>query len=404
LGIHRTFIIIVLGAVILQAVLIAGFIAERIRRRRAERSLRKSEERISLVVEASPNGIVLMNRDGQILMVNAQTEKLFSYSREELVGQDFEILVPEQTRAAYLNYRKKFVIKPNAHLMGAGGDLFARRKDGSKFPAEIGISPILTREGTLVLIAIVDISARKRAETEARRYREVLAHIGRVEMVTEMATSLAHELNQPLTGIMNNASAGRRFIAKGRADMPKLDRLFDSVIADTRRAGEIIRGIRNMVQKGEAARTSVNLNDIVADVMRFAGSDALERHCTALSELDPNLPVVSANAVQLQQVLLNIIINAFDAMKEIPIVERRVIVRTERDSDKSVRVSVHDFGIGLPVENPERIFEHFFSTKRDGLGMGLSIARSIISSHGGELSAENAKGKGACVHFSLPAT
>jgi signal transduction histidine kinase len=141
----------------------------------------------------------------------------------------------------------------------------------------------------------------------------------------------------------------------------------------------------------------------IGEVVQFVRSDALERHCMVLSELDPDLPAVSANPVQIHQVLLNIVINAFDAMRQTPVAERRVIIRSERQPNDEVCVSVRDYGTGLPKENPERIFEAFFSTKQDGLGMGLSIARSIISSHGGELTASNAEGGGTCIHFSLPA-
>jgi signal transduction histidine kinase len=137
-------------------------------------------------------------------------------------------------------------------------------------------------------------------------------------------------------------------------------------------------------------------------VQRFVHSEALERHCVLVTEPDPRLPLVEADRVQLQQVLLNLVVNAFEAMRVTPVAERRVIIRSKRESDDRVRVSVRDFGTGLPAEEPERIFERFFSTKREGMGMGLAIARSIITSHGGELAAANAEGGGACVHFSLP--
>jgi C4-dicarboxylate-specific signal transduction histidine kinase len=252
------------------------------------------------------------------------------------------------------------------------------------------------------LNVIVDISARKESEAQTRQHREEIAHLSRVAIMGEMAGALAHELNQPLTGIVNNSSAGRRFIAKGRADLPKLDSLFEAIMSDGRRGGEIIRGIRGMVRKGEEVRSPVNLNDVIARVLGFVRSDALERHCALITEAQPALPLVEADQVQLQQVLLNLVVNAFEAMRETPVTERRVIIRSERESDGRVRVSVRDFGAGLPTEEPRRIFERFFSTKREGMGMGLTIARSIIASHGGELAAANAQDGGACVYFSLP--
>jgi PAS domain S-box-containing protein len=364
---------------------------------------KQAQDRFRLVVEASPAGIVLVDAQGQIVLVNARAENLFGYGREELIGQPIQLLVPDWFRGEHPAHRAGFHAVPAAWAMGAGRELFGRRKDATEFLVEIGTNPIQSPEGTLVLSAIVDITERKQAEAEARKHREELAHLSRVAVMGELTASLAHELNQPLTGIVNNASAARRFIAKGRADLPKLDRLFEAVVEDGRRAGGIIRGIRAMVHKDNQVRGPVNLNYVIASVLGFVHSDALERHCVLLTEPDPDLPLVKGDQVQLQQVLLNLVVNAFEAMGETPLAERRMIIRSERESDGRVRVSVRDFGTGLSVENPERIFEHFFSTKHGGLGMGLAIVRSIIASHDGELAAVNAEGGGTCVYFSLPA-
>jgi len=363
---------------------------------------KQAQDRFRLVVEASPNGIILVDSRGHIRLVNARAEKLFCYRREELLGKSIELLVPERFRGDAPADWASFAATGTARAMGADRDLSARRKDGSEFPVELGISPIQTQEGMVVLCAVADITERKQAEAEARMHREELAHLSRVAIMGEMTGSLAHELNQPLTGIVNNSSAGRRFIAKRRADLRKLDSLFEAICEDGRRAGGIIRGIRCMVQKGNYVRSAVNLNDVIASVLRLVHSDALERHCALITEADPKLPLVQGDQVQLQQVLLNLIMNAFDAMGETPPAQRRVIIRSERISGGRVRVSVRDFGTGLSVENPERIFEHFFSTKQNGLGMGLAIVRSIITSHDGELAAVNAEGGGTCAYFSLP--
>jgi two-component system sensor kinase FixL len=362
----------------------------------------QAQERFRLVVEASLNGVVVVDAQGHIVLVNVRTEKLFGYGRDELIGQGIELLVPKRFRDEHPAHRARFHAAPEARAMGAGRELFAKRKDGTEFPVEIGISPIQSPEGTLILSVVVDISDRKQAEAEARQHREELAHLSRVAIMGEMAGSLAHELNQPLTSIVNNASAGRRFIAKGRADLAKLDDLFEAVVADGRRAGEIIRGIRGMVLKGNEVRDPVNLNDVIASVLKLVRSDALGHHCALVTEPDPELPLVEADSVQLQQVLFNLVVNAFDAMRETPAAERRIIIRSECKSDGGVRVSVRDFGTGLPAEGSKRIFEPFFSTKREGMGMGLAIARSIITSHGGELAAANVEGGGTHVHFSLP--
>ena len=171
----------------------------------------QAQERFRLVVEASPNGIVLVNAQGKIVLANDCIEKLFGYQRQELIGQAVELLVPERFRSEHLAHRAGFHAAPVARAMGAGRELFARRKDGTEFPVEIGISPIQSPEGTLVLIVIVDITERKQAEAEARQHREEVAHLSRLAIMGEMAGSLAHELNQPLGAIVTNVGAGSSF-------------------------------------------------------------------------------------------------------------------------------------------------------------------------------------------------
>lgn len=359
-------------------------------------------DRFQLAVEASPNGILLVDAAGGIVLANACAERLFAYPCGELIGRRVEELIPERYRGGHEQFRRGFHAEARGREMGAGRELFARRRDGGEFPVEIGISPLQSAEGVLVLTSIVDISARKAAEAEARQHREELAHLSRVALLGEMAGTLAHELNQPLTGIVNNASAGRRFISKGRGDLPRLEELFAAVAADGRRAGDIIRSIRHMVRKGEPERRPVNLNDVLAATLRLVHAETIGRHCEIVVETDSALPPVAGDAVQLQQVLLNLIVNAFDAMHTTPEAGRRLILRTTRVSDSSVSFSARDFGPGLPEEMPERVFEQFYSTKREGLGMGLAIARSIIASHGGALDGANAEGGGACFSFVLP--
>jgi two-component system, LuxR family, sensor kinase FixL len=365
---------------------------------------KQAEERFRLAVEASPNGMVLVNAQGKIVLANACLEKLFGYEIRELIGQAVELLVPERFRSNHLAHRAGFHTAPVARAMGAGRELFARRKDGTEFPVEIGISPIQSPEGTLVLSVIVDITERKRAEFEARQHREEIAHLGRLAIMGEMAGSLAHELSQPLGAIVTNVGAALRFLERDNLSAEKLRELLQDIAADGKRAGEVIRTVRGMGRKEAGARRLLQLNDIIAEVLRLTPSDALGHHCTVSIELDPLLPKVDANSVQLQEVFLNLIQNAFEASEEVPRARRRVIIGTERDGDYAVRASIRDFGPGLPLDLPERVFERFFSTKAEGLGIGLFISRSIIAAHGGTLSAENAEGGGAQFCVRLPAS
>jgi PAS domain S-box-containing protein len=250
---------------------------------------------------------------------------------------------------------------------------------------------------------LFDITDRKEAELAAQRNREDLSHLSRVAAMGQLAASIAHELNQPLSGITSNASAGQRFIDRGDVDLRELRELLGDIVADGRRAGDVIRGIQRMVKKGVTAHRQINLNDIVVSVVRMVKANAMLHSCELGTFLDPGLPLVKGDPVQLQQVLLNLVINAFDAMRDAPLSHRKVAIATKHNDDTTIRVSVRDYGVGIPEEARERVFDHFFTTKREGLGMGLAIVRSIIESHGGTIAAENADGGGAQFHFTLPA-
>ena len=364
---------------------------------------KRAEEKFRLAVEASPSGILLVNETGEIVLVNAHIEELFGYGREELIGQFVEILVPERFARHHPEHRAKFFAAPTARAMGAGRELFGRRKDGSEFPVEIGLNPIDTSEGILVLAAVVDISARKESEAEALRHREEISHLSRVAAMGELAASIAHELNQPLSGITLNAGTGQRLIARGDGDVGELRHVLSDIVADARRAGEVIRGIQNMVKKGSSARQRLNLNNLVTDTVRLVIPNAMLHSCDLEILLEPNLPDIEADPIQMQQVLLNLVINALDAIQDAPVGRRKVLVATERTLTGAIRTSVRDYGNGIPEEVRARVFEQFFTTKAKGLGMGLAIVQTIIKSHDGSIVAENADGGGARFYFTLPA-
>ena len=249
----------------------------------------------------------------------------------------------------------------------------------------------------------MDITARKQAELDAQRDRAHLSHLSRVALMGEMSASIAHELNQPLAGILSNAAAGQRFIDRGDVDQREIRELLGDIIADSRRASDVVRGIRGMVKKEPLERRSVDLNEVVMDALRIASGDAVLRSCQLETSLDANLPAIDGDPIQLQQVLLNLVINAFDAMQDTVPSRRQVLIATESNGDGTVRTSVRDHGIGISEEMRERLFDPFFSTKGEGLGMGLAIVRSIVEAHGGTITAENADDGGARFQFILPA-
>src|SRR5262249_23062609 len=305
---------------------------------------KQAEEKFRLAVEASPSGIVLVDRDGKMVLVNTHIEELFGYRREDLIGKSVDVLVPERFAGKHPAHRASFLAAPKARAMGAGRELFARRKDGSEFPVEIGLNPIQTADGVLVLAAVADISARKNAELEALRHREELGHLSRVAAMGELTASIAHELNQPLSGITSNASAGQRFIDRGDVDLRELRELLGDIVADGRRAGDVIRGIQSMVRKSVTVRERIDLNELVMSVARMVKPNATLQSFEVETLLEPDLTPVEGDPVQLQQVLLNLVINAFDAMGNTSVSLRKVVITTERNHNSLIRTSVRDYG------------------------------------------------------------
>ncbi|PYI42712.1 MAG: hypothetical protein DMF12_05850 [Verrucomicrobia bacterium] len=361
-----------------------------------------AEEKFRLVIDAAPNAMIMVDSAGVISFANAPAATVFGYSLSELIGRHIETLIPERFRDRHAGYRKGFLSQPSSRAMGAGRDLFGRRKDGSEFPVEVGLNPIHTTEGLFVLASVIDITARKQAELEHQLQNMELARVGRVAVMGELAASLAHEVNNPIGAIVANASAGQRLLAAGKMETEELTELLSDIVADGRRAGEVIQGVRNMVRKGEARRSLIPIGDTIDQLLRIVHADAIRREGRVTTKVDPDAGQVWGDPVQLLQVLLNLALNALEAMSDMPPDARRLFIQAGRDGNRDILVSVRDTGPGFPAETAEKLFEAFFSTKSDGTGMGLAISRSIIEAHGGTLSGENCDGGGACFTVRLP--
>jgi C4-dicarboxylate-specific signal transduction histidine kinase len=248
-----------------------------------------------------------------------------------------------------------------------------------------------------------EIELNRAAELKVQKAQDDLAHLNRVAAMSELAASIAHELNQPLAGILSNAQAAERLLARTPPDVAESRAALADIADDGRRAGRVIQRMRAMLRKGEPSAGELDLNELVHEVERLVASAALLRGATLHVELAQGLPRVAGDGVKLQQVLLNLIVNALDAVAGRPPAARVVVVRTSVGGGGAVEVSVKDSGEGIPSADLERIFKPFFTTKAQGLGVGLAISRSIIEAHGGRLWAENNPGGGATLHFTLPA-
>jgi signal transduction histidine kinase len=244
--------------------------------------------------------------------------------------------------------------------------------------------------------------ARKQGELEAQRLRQELTHIGRVSAMGELAASMAHELNQPLTAILSNAQAAQRFLAADVVDLEQMREILSDIVADDKRAGDVIRRLRVLFKKSDLQYALLDLNEVVGEVARLVKNDAVLRDVAMSLELAPDLPTVRGDRVQLQQVLLNLVLNGFEAMREPGAGERTLVIRTVREGAAAVRVETQDSGIGVDDKDLDRMFQPLYTTKAEGLGMGLTIARTIVDAHGGRMGAVNNAHSGATFYFTLP--
>jgi two-component system, LuxR family, sensor kinase FixL len=338
---------------------------------------------LAAVLDAASDPMLVTDSRWCILLANQAALTTFRYQRSELVGRHLDVLLPGAA---------------------PGGPVFGRRQDGSEVPIEARLHPIRTLEGLLIVAVLVDLTERRRAEVETQGLRHELAHMSRVATMGELTAAIVHELTQPVAAILGNAQAGLRFIAPGTEDLDQVRDVLRDIVADDERAGQLIHRLRSLFKRGDVERRPLLINDLINDVVSVVLTDALLRDVAIVCDLAPRLPAVSGDRVQLQQVLLNVVVNAFDAMADVTDRPRTLALRTRTVGEDRVQVDVADTGPGIAPDRLDSIFKPFVSTKLSGMGMGLSVSRSIVRVHQGRLWAENNPDGGATFHILLPAS
>jgi PAS domain S-box-containing protein len=372
------------------------------RRKRAEEAVEKERSFLRQVIDTDPNLIFAKDRDGRYTLANKAVADTYGTTVENLIGKtdaDFnsnpqEIESFRKIDLEVIDTRRERFI-PEERITSREGK--ARWLQTVKRPI-VGSNDTAIQ----VLGASTDITERKQAEMELREQRAELAHVARISTMGELAASLAHELNQPLTAILSNAQAALRFLSSKPADIEEVREVLQDIVNDNSRAGEVIRRMRSLVKKQEVEFAPVDVAGLIREVATLVHSDAILLNVKLAVETADGLPVVQGDKVQLQQVVLNLLLNAFDAMKECPPTERQVKLSIEHKDAGLIQTAVSDRGPGLSSDKLNKIFEPFYTTKKEGLGMGLSICRSIIEAHGGRLWAENNPDRGATFYFTLP--
>lgn len=374
-------------------------------RRRAEVEAESTNALIQAVVENVPLMIFLKEAtDLRFVIFNRAGEELLGYDRSALLGRNnLDLFPPEQ--AAHFMAKDREVLNGEAGVLDIPEEPIQTAGKGQRLLHTRKVC-IRGRDGTSKYLLGIseDITERKQAEAEAQQMRNALYHMDRVARMGEMATSLAHELNQPLTGILCNAQAAQQLLTVSPPDLAELGAIQSDIVADAKRASEVIHRLRSFLRRDTSARESMAINNLVTEIIRFIRMDNSLRDVSIETNLAEELPEISVDRIQIQEVLVNLIFNAAQASPFLPDAGRRIIITTAPTNDPAgVRVTVRDNGTGFTQERLAKAFDPYFTTKPNGLGMGLPICRSIIEAHSGRIWAENHLDGGAMLSFTLPA-
>jgi PAS domain S-box-containing protein len=369
---------------------IAGIAIERLQ---AHQALHQSEERNRAILRAIPDWMFVMTADGVFLHYHARDPAKLLVPPSAFLGRSVrEVMPPALADALSAAFARALASdEPEKLEYTIGAD------DEERFYE----ATVVRCDGDKVLSIVRDITDRKRAELDAAAQRHELAHLNRVAMLGELTGALAHELSQPLAAILGNAQAARRLLDGDTLDASELRATLDDIIKNDKRAGAVIDRLRTLLKKGTSVRQPLNLNEVTREVLDLTRGDLLARRISVTTRLAPSLPLVLGDRVQLQQVVLNLVLNACDAMDETSPRERTLTLETTAD-DELVDVAISDCGVGIPVNQLAAVFEPFVTFRAQGLGLGLAISRSIVISHGGRITAENNHDRGVTLRCRFP--
>ncbi len=378
-----------------------GMVRDITARKRAETELQGREARLRSILDTTPDAIVVIDETGTIESFSASASRLFGYDPGEVVGRNVRMLMPSPYREAHDSYLRRYLETGERRIVGIGRIVVGLRKDGTTFPVELAVGEIHLNGKRLFTGFLRDITERQATEQRLHELQAELVQVSRVSSMGAMASAFAHELSQPLGAAMNYLNAVRRLLEDGSgAPAPRALEGTQRATAEIARAGQIIRRLRQFIQKGRTERSWEQLAKVIEEASALALVGAADRAIKMRFEVPADLPPVFVDRVQIQQVLTNLVRNAVEAMAESP--RRDLTIAASAVPDGLVEIAVIDTGPGIPAGAVDSLFKPFFTTKTNGMGVGLSICRSIVHAHDGELRAEPNPEGGAIFRFTLP--
>lgn len=369
-------------------------------RKAAEAALERSSQHLQSILDTVPDAMIVIDERGIVMSFSAAAERLFGYDAVVVVGRNIKMLMPASDADRHDSYIRRYLTTGERRIIGIGRIVVGRKADGSDFPMELSVGEARSEDHPIFTGFVRDLTEQQRAELRLREMQSELIHVSRLSAMGTMASTLAHELNQPLTAIANYLEASRDLLDD--PDPERLAMVHEAVTESARealRAGSIVRRLREFVARGEVQERAERLPELIEDASRLALVGARERGVRFFQELDPNCEMVMVDRVQIQQVLVNLLRNAVEALAGAPV--RDILLSTAPEGDTMVRVSISDTGPGLDEAVADRLFAAFTTTKSDGMGLGLSICRTIVEAHGGRIWHEPYPEGGATFHFTL---
>lgn len=361
-----------------------------------------SESHLRSILATVPDAMVVIDERGHILSFSAAAEKLFGYAEHEIVGENVAILMPSPDRERHDRYLANYARTGNRKMIGIGRVTTARHRNGSTFPIELSVGEAIIDERRVFTGFIHDITHRQQTEMRLQDLQAELAHVGRISEMGSLASSLAHELNQPLTAIANYSEAARDLFSGKMDEETRLliQEALDETAKEAIRAGQIVARLRQFISQGETERRPESLSRLIGEANALALVGSREHGIEVQIQLDQGADMIFVDRVQIQQVLINLIRNAIDAM--LASVSKSLTIRSEAAPDDLVTITIEDTGSGISESVAEQLFQPFVSTKEAGMGIGLSICRDIVEAHGGHIWFEPRPDGGTIFHFTLP--